>query len=198
MLRDSQRASQEATRPDNGRKERVRPIQRTTRAQRRRQSKSAPMPAPKPEPQPAPQPAPAPAPKPEPQLAPVPASKPAPIPAPKPAPTQPAAVAKLQVSYRETLLRAALGSWAAAMPALKKAQPQQSSLLDQHAEVRFMPSSVLMYTRQAVNASNVPDEVHRCAHYSHAEHLVLNCPPGLLTEGKGACSHCQAPVPAPA
>ena len=125
MLRDSQRASQEATQPDNGRKERVRPNQRTTRAQRRRQS----------QPQPAP--------------------KPAPKPVPISAPTQPAAVAKLQASYREALLRAALGSQAAAVPALKKAQPQQSSLLDQHAEVRCMPSSVLMYTRQTVNAFNI-------------------------------------------
>ena len=118
MLRDSQRASQEATQPDNGRKERVRPNQRTTRAQRRRQSQSQPKPAP------------------------VPAPKPVPVPAPKPAPTQPAAVAKLQASYKGALLGAAVG----AVPApIKKAEVRlvsavYSCTMNQQSE-ELMPCS---------------------------------------------------------
>ena len=136
VLQGSQRAGQKATQPDNGRKEPVRPTQRTTRAQRRRQS----------QPQPQPKPTPAPAPKPAPKLT--------PAPAPKPAPKQPAVAAKLQASYKETLLFAATGRPAAAVPEPKELPPQQSrpsasnqvagkstgaALPHQQAEVHLVP-----------------------------------------------------------
>ena len=123
MLRDSQRASQEATQPDSGSKERVRPNQRTTRAQRRRQSQPKPQAAPTP----------------------VPAPKPVPIPAPKPAPTQPAAVAKLQASYKGALLGAAVG--AVPVPIKKAEVPLFSAVysctLNQQSE-DFMPCSAFI------------------------------------------------------
>ena len=115
VLQDSQRAGQEATQPDNGRKERVRPI---TRAQRRRQSQ----------------------PQPKPLF--VPAPRPVPIPAPKPAPTQPAAVAKLQASYKGALLGAAVG--AVPVPVTKAEVPLFSAVysctVDQQSE-ELMPCS---------------------------------------------------------
>ena len=58
-----------------------------------------------------------------------------------PAPTQPAAAAKLQARYKQALLRAATGG--------------SADIVHQQTEVRVMPSCMIMYSNQAVDASNI-------------------------------------------
>ena len=77
----------------------------------------------------------------QPQPQPKSAPKPMPKPVPMPAPTQPAAAAKLQARYKQALLRAATGG--------------SADIVHQQTEVRVMPSCMIMYSNQAVDASNI-------------------------------------------